>query len=303
MATTIESLNSDQSMNLIDIWSIVWRSKWVVILTTAVCVGLATFYAVTAAPWYRAEVLLKVAENKQSQGLLGQLGGGVGGLASLAGIDVGSNKSAEPIAVLKSRELAAAFIEEQNLLPVFFADRWDAATKRWKSPDADKQPDIRDGIRFLEKSVLKVLEDKKTNLITVSVDWTDPKIAAMWANMLIERVNNRMRQRALAEGEASMNYLKQELSATSLVPLQQSVGRVIETQLQQLIIAKSNDEYAFRILDHAQIPKYRDHPHRSVVIGLALFAGLAISTVFLLARHVVRRGRITNRGSRSSGSI
>jgi uncharacterized protein involved in exopolysaccharide biosynthesis len=295
MASTIEPENDDQSMNLFDIWAILWSSKWVVILTTALFVGLGTFYALTAVPWYRAEVLLKVAENKQGQGLLGQLGGGVGGLASLAGIDVGSNKSAEPIAVLKSRELAAAFIEEQNLLPVFFPEKWDSSAKKWKSADVNQQPDIRDGIKFFSKTVVKVLEDKKTNLITVSVDWTDPKIATSWANMLIERVNSRMRQRALTEGETSMNYLKQELAATSLVPLQQSVGRVIETQLQQLIIAKSNDEYAFRILDHAQVPKYRDHPHRSVVIGLAMFAGLAISSVFLVARHAVRRSRDSRR--------
>jgi uncharacterized protein involved in exopolysaccharide biosynthesis len=295
MAIAIEPANDDQSMNLFEIWAVLWGSKWVVILTTVVFVGLGTFHALTAVPWYRAEVLLKVAENKQSQGLLGQLGGGMGGLASLAGIDVGSNKSAEPIAVLKSRELAAAFIEEQNLLPIFFSEKWDASAKKWKSADVNQQPDIRDGIKFFSKTVLKVLEDKKTNLITVSVDWTDPKIATSWANMLIERVNNRMRQRALTEGETSMNYLKQELAATSLVPLQQSVGRVIEAQLQQLIIAKSNDEYAFRILDHAQVPKYRDHPHRSVVIGLAMFAGLAISSIFLVARHAVRRSRNSRR--------
>jgi uncharacterized protein involved in exopolysaccharide biosynthesis len=302
MDSAIEPPNSNQAMNLFDIWTIVWHSKWVVILTTVVCVGLATLYSVTADPWYRAEVLLKVAENKQNQGLLGQLGGGVGGLASLAGIDVGSNKSAEPIAVLKSRELAAAFIEEQNLLPVFFATKWDASAKRWNTPDVKRQPDVRDGIRFFEKNVLKVLEDKKTNLITVTVDWTDPNIAKSWANMLIDRVNDRMRQRALSEGETSMNYLKQELAATSLVPLQQSVGRVIETQLQQLIIAKSNDEYAFRIIDHAQVPKYRDHPKRSLVIGLAFFAGLAISSVFLLARHVIRRARNSRSESPLSGS-
>jgi uncharacterized protein involved in exopolysaccharide biosynthesis len=301
MAHIAEPESSDQGMNLLEMGFIVWRNKWVVIVTIALFVGLAVIYVLKAEPWYRAEVLVKLAESKQAQGLLGQLGGGVGGLASLAGLDVGSNKSAEPIAVLKSRELAGAFIESQDLLPVFFADRWDAAGKHWKSTDIKKQPDIRDGIRYFEQAVLKVQEDRKTGLITVAVEWTDAKTAATWANMLVERVNDRMRQRALAEGDSSMRYLKQELADTNIVPLQQSIGRVIETQLQQLILAKSNDEYAFRVIDHAQVPKWRDHPHSAVIVAAAFLAGAAVSFILLISRHVFRRLRTSGRDF--SGSI
>jgi uncharacterized protein involved in exopolysaccharide biosynthesis len=294
MVHTGEAATDDQAMNLFEIWFIIWRNKWVVIVTTALCVGLAVVYVIKADPWYRAEVLVKIAETKQGQGLFGQLGG-VGGLASLAGIDVGSNKSAEPIGVLKSRELAGAFIEDQNLLPVFFANRWDAAAKHWKSPDIKKQPDIRDGISYFHGTVLKVQEDRKTSLITVAVEWTDAKTAATWANLLVERVNDRMRQRALSEGETSMGYLKQQLAETNIVPLQQSIGRVIESQLQQLILAKSTDEYAFRVIDHAQIPKWRDHPHSVLIVAMAFFAGGAVSSLFLIARHALRRTRTMRR--------
>lgn len=295
MVRTEEPAESDQGMNLIEMGFVVWRNKWLVIIITALCVGLAVLYVVKAEPWYRAEVLVKLAESKQAQGLLGQLGGGVGGLASLAGLDVGSNKSAEPIAVLKSRELAGAFIESQDLLPVFFADQWDADAKHWKSSDPKKQPDIRDGIRYFETTVLKVQEDKKTGLIIVAVEWTDAKTAASWADLLVQRVNERMRQRALAEGDSSMRYLKQELADTNIVPLQQSIGRVIETQLQQLILAKSNDEYAFRVIDHAQIPKWRDHPKTALIVVAAFLAGGAISFVFLISRHVLRHSRTSSR--------
>jgi uncharacterized protein involved in exopolysaccharide biosynthesis len=298
---TDDRANSDEAMNLIELWFIVWRNKWVVIVTTAVCVGLSLAYALRAEPWYRAEVLLKLAEAKQGQGLLGQLGG-VGGLASLAGLDVGSNKSAEPIAVLNSREFLGAFIQDQNLLPVFFASKWDAAANHWKSSDINEQPDVRDGIRYFEKTVLQVQEDRKTSLITVAVNWTDAKTAATWANLLVDRVNDRMRQRALAEGESSMTYLKEELAATNVVPLQQSIGRVIESELQQLSLAKSNKEYAFRIIDHAQVPKWRDHPHRGVIVAVAFFAGVAISCLFLISRHVVRRMRALRRDAQFSGS-
>ena len=291
----------DESMNLIDIWFLVCRHKWLVIVTTLAFVGLSSAYVLIADPWYRAEVVLKLADRTQGQGLLGQLGGGLGGLASLAGLEVGDNKSAEPLGVLKSREFAAAFIEEENLLPVFFAHKWDAAAKRWKSADVDKQPDIRDGIEYFDKEVFRVQEDKKTGLITLAVEWTNAKTAAIWANLLVERVNDRMRQRALTEGETSMNYLKQELAASSVVTLQQSIGRVLDTELQKLMLAKANKEYAFRIIDHAQVPKWRDHPRSVLIVAAAFIFGVAVSTFFLVARHVVRRNRASRGAAEYSG--
>ncbi len=104
-----------------------------------------------------------------------------------------------------------------------------------------------------------------------------------------------MRQRALTEGESSMIYLKQELAASNVVPLQQSIGRVIESELQQLTLAKANNEYAFRIIDHAQVPKWRDHPNRALIVAAAFFIGGAISFLFLVSRHVIRRIRTLRR--------
>jgi uncharacterized protein involved in exopolysaccharide biosynthesis len=286
-----KAMNHEESLNLFDIGFILWRDKWLVIGITAVCIVLSAAYAFYATPWYRAEVVLKLADNRQSQGLLSQLGGSLGGLASLAGFDMSENKSAEPIGVLKSREFAGAFIEEQNLLPLFFAKKWDAAAHRWKPSDAQDQPDIRDGIKYFENELFKVQEDKRTGLITISVQWTDAKTAAAWANLLVERVNDRMRQRALTEGEASMNFLKQELTTSNVVTLQQSIGRVLESELQKLMLAQANKEYAFRVIDHAQVPKWRDHPHRILIVVAASVFGCVISGLFLVSRHVIRRDR------------
>ncbi len=294
-----DQMDRDEAISLIDLWFILWQNKLPLIITTTICVGLALAYALTARIWYRAEVVLKVAESKQSQGLLGELGG-LGGLASLAGLDINDNKSAEPLGVLRSREFAGAFIENFDLLPVFFARKWDASAKRWKSSDIDDQPDIRDGIEYFQDNIFRIQEDKKTGLITLSVDWTDPKIAAAWANLLVERINDRMRQRALMSGELNMNYLKQEVAASNVVALQQSIGRVLEAELQKLMLAKANKEYAFRIIDPAQIPKRRHHPHRALIVIGAFFFGAAISSIYVVSRHVIRRNRKLRAESRAS---
>jgi uncharacterized protein involved in exopolysaccharide biosynthesis len=288
----------DESISASDIFRILWNGRWwaLAITTVSLCVGLA--YAFTATPWYRAEVLLKPAEPRSPQGLAGQLGA-LGDLAGLAGISVGNNTSSEPIAVLTSREFAADFIREQNLLPVLFADKWDSAANRWKTSGKD-QPDIRDGVRYFDKYVLHVVEDKKTNLVTMNVDWTDAATACAWANMLVARVNDVMRKRALTEAQDNVGYLKQELANSSLVTLQQATGRVLETELQKLMLANVSKEFAFKTIDHAQVPKWRYSPRRPLVISGAFIFGVTLSILFLLLRDAVRRYRDQVKGAPTS---
>jgi uncharacterized protein involved in exopolysaccharide biosynthesis len=290
-----EQPDRDDGLNLFELGALLWANRRIVIVTTAVIVGLSLIYVSVARNWYRAEVLMKLADQKQNQGLLGGLsGGGLGGLASLAGIEIGGeNKSAEALAVLRSREFAEAFIKDLNLLPVFFYRDWDASAKRWRSSEIDKQPDIRDGIKYFEKAILTVKEDKKTGLITLSVDWTDPATAAAWADLLVERANDRMRQRAIADSEGSVRYLKQELAAATVLALQQSIARVLEIDLQKLALANADKEYAFRVIDHAQVPKRKwvEHPHRVLIVLGAFFLGVMGSGAFVMARDGVRRRR------------
>jgi uncharacterized protein involved in exopolysaccharide biosynthesis len=300
MMHAVERMDRDEALNLVEIGSILWLNKWVLIVAALVSVAGALIYAYAATEWYRADVVLKLAETKQSQGILGQLGD-LGGLASLAGLDVNDNKSAEPIAVLKSREFKGAFIEDQNLLPLFFPRKWDAAANRWNTSDVKRQPDVRDGIKYFTERLFSVTEDRKTGLITLAVRWKEPQVAAAWANMLVERVNDLMRTRALKVSEDNVSYLKQELAASNVVALQQAMGHVLESELQKLLLAKGNKEYSFRILDHAQIPKWRVWPDRPLIVSVAPVIGMLLAMFFVVSRHIIRRNRTLSTHSGVAG--
>jgi uncharacterized protein involved in exopolysaccharide biosynthesis len=283
-----ESSNRLGSMDFFQICAIVWRHKWFVLGVSVISVGVSLAYIFTAQEWYKAEVLLKPAETKAPAGLSSQLGG-LGGLASLAGINLGNNNSAEPIAVLTSREFTRAFLEDQKLLPVLYWKKWDAVGNRWKTSLFSDPPDIRDAVDRFNKSIRTVQEDRKTGFVTMTVEWKDPQIAAAWANLLVERLNERMRSRALAESETNVDYLKKELASSNVVALQQSIGRVLEAELQRLMLAKATKEYSFKIIDHAIPPKRRSWPRTLLIAGAALLFGAVASILFVLGRDA--RGR------------
>jgi uncharacterized protein involved in exopolysaccharide biosynthesis len=279
----IRALAVDE-MSLLDLWSILWSGKWLIIGVTAAFAVVSVVYALAAPEWYRAEVLLAPAEERSSSALSGTLGG----LASLAGVSVGGGDSVEAIAILGSRKFSAEFIEDRNLLPVFFADAWDSASNDWLPEVEADRPDIRDAVRYFVDNVRSITEDRDSGLVTLAVEWTDPRLAEDWANALVQRLNDSMRQRALSEAEANVTYLQLELGKTSVVTLQQSIGRLMESELQKLMLARGNSEFAFRVVDPAQEPKVRSRPRRSLIVVLSTFVGGLIAVLLVMIRHKSR---------------
>jgi uncharacterized protein involved in exopolysaccharide biosynthesis len=282
------STNKDE-ITLSELVSLVWQEKWLVILVTLAAFGASVAYAKLATEWWRADVLLAPAEQKNG-GLAGSLGA-LGGLAGIAGIDLDGDHTAEPIATLQSGEFIGAFIEDQKLLPVLFVKRWDPVAKRWRG-DPAKAPDLRDGIRLFQRQILSVNEDPKTRLVAVTVEWTHAATAAKWANMLVERLNTRMRDRALRDAERNIGYLRQELGKADIVTLKDSVARLLENEMQKLMLARGNDEYSFRVVDRAATPKWRARPKRVPVVILGTAAG-GLLAVFLAVMRGRGRARIT----------
>ena len=252
-------------------------------MTAAFAIG-SVLYALAQTEWYGVEVLLAPAEERSMQGLGGQLGR----LAALAGVSVGGGSSAEALAVLRSREFARAFIDDLELVPLFFHEQWDAVNGGWLDADPDDWPEIGGAIKYFQDNVLNVNQERDTWLVTLAIEWTDPEIAADWARELVIRLNERLRERALKEAETNVACVQAELAQTSVVTLQQSIGRLLESELQKLTLARGNEEFAFRVIDSATPPKGRARPKRALiaVVGTMLGGMLAVFTVFLL--HSVR---------------
>jgi uncharacterized protein involved in exopolysaccharide biosynthesis len=275
-----------------ELWGALYKDRWWIILIALLCGTVMATYAFTTKVWYHAEVLLSPANERGSGSLSGSLGQ-LSSLASVAGINLGGNNNAntEAIAVLKSRDFARSFIEDEHLLTVLMADDWDAKAGRWKGKDPAKWPDVRDAIKYFDKNVRQVQDDKKTGLVILGIDWTDSQTAADWANILVARLNERMRQRALTDAEANVSFLQQELGGTNVVTLQQSIGRLLEGELEKVMMARGNKEFAYHVVDRAYQPKWRTRPQRIQLVALGITGGGVLAAIGVLIRNASRRSR------------
>jgi len=271
---------ADDEIDLFELWNALWRSRGLIASISAAFAAGSVAYTLLSPPWYSANVLLAPVKEKTSLDLPGQLAG----LAGLVGIGSGGTGSVEAIAVLKSRDFARAFIEDQALLPILFSEDWDATAGRWKLAEP---PDLRLAVKLFDEKVREVNEDRKTGLVTLSIEWKDPKLAAAWANLLAIRLNDHMRQRALAEADANVIYLRHELEATTVVMLQQSISRLLESEMQKLMLARGNAEFAFRIIDRAEVPRI-NWARRILIVVLAALIGGIFSVFVVFIRDAVR---------------
>jgi uncharacterized protein involved in exopolysaccharide biosynthesis len=277
-------------LNISDAWRELVRRRTLILAAATVGAIVSIAASVLAPKWYRAEVTLAPAERQPAQGLVAQFGG----LASLAGVDIGGSDSAEPIAVLESRQFSSRFVEEFDLLHVFFADDWDSVRKAWKSDEQEDWPDTRDAVQYLEDNVRRVTQDSKTGLVTLAIQWKDPQAAAEWANALVSRLNEQMRQTALRDSSRNVEYLESELSRTNIVTLQQSIGRLLDAELQRLMLARGNEQFSFRVIDPAQVPRKPYRPRILLWSICGLLLSLCMAIVVVLFRHQMTRPTIVS---------
>jgi uncharacterized protein involved in exopolysaccharide biosynthesis len=272
------------------LWDVVWRRRRLVVGLTLASFTLALAYVMLATPWYRAEVLMIPVSQREGGGLGGQLGqlGGLAGIAGLAGIKLGTDSSVTPVAVLKSRELAREFIEKNQLLPALLSNGWGVG---WlESLRSDDEPlDMREGVEILSTKVTKIVEDNKKGLVTLAVEWTDPNLAAEWANLMAAQANEKLRQRAMAESTRNIDYLRGRLASENVVSIQQALGRLIESEMQNLMLAQGRQDYAFQVIDKAEVPRKSARPARLKILALSVLLGLAFSTLLVLTQEALRQ--------------
>jgi len=240
-------------------------------------VGLAAAYL--PEPTYRAEALLAPAQGEELEKGLGALGGGVGGLASLVCLMPWDGAlQAETVLLMQSRSFAEAFIREHDLLPVLYAEYWDAEHRRWTGPLAEKPPTTQSAAAAFVENLLKLEQDAKTRTVRVSIEWRDPVVAARWVNDYVDRANELVRQRELAESTESLQYLRRELERTEILETRAALYRLTEAQLQRATLANVRREFVFRVLDPAQPPEPDDiyKPKRVLVVALGLVTGLLV---------------------------
>lgn len=270
------------------------RSYWLVIglcsmIFAAAGVGVSFLFPRV----YRAEALLAPSN------VMGEPGSGIdsligryGAIAGAVGIGLpGGDKSTQiAIARLRSRGFVEAFIKEEGIAPILFPDEPIVEAEQVTQDKSGRT--LQDAYRKFVERVMLVKHDKMADLVTIRIDWTDRHLAAAWANKLVQRLNEAMRAEAIEETQRSISYLRTELERADYVKLKDSISSLLETQINKRMLAVTQPDYSFRIVDRAKAPdaNKKVSPKRIVFLLIGGILGFISGCLIALAKHSKKVG-------------
>jgi uncharacterized protein involved in exopolysaccharide biosynthesis len=269
-------MEKDNEINVVNLFWTVWDQKYLVLAISLLCAGFAAYLALKAVPIYRAQVVITQV-HETGMGAGGSLMNQLGGFASIAGLNLNSaGQEAERTAVLESRGLIEAFVKRYDLTPII-------------TGNANLPNPLWFAVEGFRKNVIDLHEEKLKDTITITVDWSDPVVAARWANDFVALANEQLRSRAIEESTRNIEYLNKQLPQTNVVEIQHAIYALIEAETKSLMLAHGRVEYAFTIVDPATPPQVRFSPRRTLMVISGLFIGGFLGSIIAWARAAIRR--------------
>ena len=274
--TSLYPVERGDELSLIELWKVLVEYKLLIIVFTALTTLGAIYYASTLPTIYKAEVLMIPAS-----GGGGGLSNRLGSLADMAGVSLGGSSAGaegeQVLARLKTRSFLTKHIKEKNLKPILFADQWDRVEKKW----IDKEPSDRDSAELFKNMIEAGSHPRsKAGLASLSIEWKNPhnpnKIADI-ANNLVNSINSHAKDRAILEARDSISFLEKELEQTSILNSQTILYSLIEQQMGKIMMANIRDEFVFKVIDPAIIPRYAEEKGALKLILSGMFGGLFFS--------------------------
>ena len=299
----------EDEIDLLELWNAIYKRKKLVLLMAFGLAFLMAIFSLTKDNLYKSEVLL--APVSSGSGGMSGLAAKYGGLASMAGIDLpsggGGNLTQEALSLLESKRFLYDFINRNNLKPVLFYKNWNSDSNKWLEPLintaeikeslfgkketvtyegmevlADNEPSIFDAYSLFTKQILSVSQDKKTEFITLGIEWTNPVQARDWANQLVKEINEKIRREHIQQSQTTITYLRKTLEKVKLIELKEIIFNLIEENTKSMTLAETRQDYIFKIIDPAIVAEKKSSPKRGLMVVIGFILGLMLGIFIAL---------------------
>jgi len=274
-----KSLERFESLSIVEFISLLYHQKKIIVLMTASSMLLSLIYAFIITPTYKPALLMIPAEEREISG--SQIGGQLAGLASIAGISTssgtGPTKSATALAILSSRSFAEEFIKRNDLMKELNYKDWDEKSKKWKKGEPSMWAT---SIAF--RGMLEIIEDRKSSIITLSIEWKDPVKAAQWLNESVDFLNLYIRNQTMNETAKNIEYLQNELAEDSSNNIQAVLYALMSEEQSKAMMASVRTQYSMKIIDRAVPPEKKFKPQRLFILITGTGIGFILSILAIL---------------------
>ena len=297
--------NYDDEIDLRELFHVLWDNIFYIGAITSIFSLISIIYALMLPNIYQSQaVMMPMEANQGMSGMLGQYSG----MASLAGISLPSeagSKAQEAIARIESFEFFSnsflPHIKLENLMAVkkwnqasntltYDASAFNSESRQWLrkvKPPTSTIPSLQKAYKQYQ-AIMSVNEDKKTSFVTLSVEHKSPVIAQQWVEIMMDQIDQVMRDQDRQTALQSIAYLNSLAPTVNYEEISKTLASLQQEQMKRLMMVEANENYIFKVLDSPIVPEMKVKPKRSLIVILGTILGIMLSVLGVLVLHYTR---------------
>ena len=303
---------ADDEIDLRELFTKLWRGRWVIASLCSVALVLASFYLHVAARKYTVSMTFKpVIEEGAGPNLAG-----LGGLASLAGVSLpqsGSGDFATFRTLLRSEEVAERVIAATELLPAIFKNEWDAQQAQFRKPPRGLLGRSLSGLKsiltgdekrdyiapnpqrlsiFMDRT-LGLSVNNETGFLTVSAESEDPETLVALIVAATEATDQLMKERYIVNAEQTLQFYQSKILTSRSREHREALAKLISAEDQKLMLTSEGRHFVAEPLTRATTSMDPTSPKSDLVLALALVLGLFSGAALVVIRSALSNTKVT----------
>lgn len=293
-----------EEIDLKKIIFILFDAKYFITSFTIFAAIFSVFFALSLPNIYTSKALL--AQSTQDESLSSNLGP-VSSIANLTGLDMYALnlKSVEGVERIKSLEFfSTQFLPEISLENLMAYKQWvpdqnisiyddeifNQESGEWirKVSYPKKQVPSDQEAYKKYKNAINVIKDNKTGFIHIHVTHQSPIIAKKWADIVIRNINESMREENKKISQNAIDFLNSSYQTTNIQSLREAISILLESQMKNLMLASTHEDYVFKIIDSPVVPEQKSGPSRALICIAAVLFGFISSMILAITFYFIK---------------
>ena len=298
----------NDEIDLKELFLHLWAGKFYILSSIFVCILLASLYLNISERKYDVVYNLAPVSTTDARPNLG----GLGGLASLAGVPVPSSSTSDFLTfrfLLISEEVTEILLQDSNLVQSIFVNEWNMQEQKFQRPDASLAKLILSPIKRLltgnetrayiapnasrlfawMQDNLQISEDKETGFLVLKGTSSQPELMIHLMQMASKVTDDLMKNRFITRSEDTAAFYNKQLSKARAREHREALATLLAEEDQKLILALRGRHFVAEPVTTPSVSLYPTSPKSSLVLALSIVLGGFLGSAFVLVRRAIRK--------------
>ena len=298
---------SDDEIDLRELFTALWRGKRLIIICVMFSIMLASLHLRLAERKYTVRYVFAPVASENSVPNLG----GLGGLASLAGVSLPTGSSSDFLTykfLLKSEEVAARMLKDRDLLVSVFSSDWDTERELFRQPASGPLKSVVRGLKnlltgnepsayippnaarlsaWMDKA-FNSSEDGGTGFLTLSAETAKPTLMVDVITRATQQTDQLLKERYIATAEQTMSFYQQQLSRARAREHREALAKLIAQEDQKLMLASKGSYFVAEPITEPYVSLGPTSPKASLVLALSVVLGGFLGAAIVLIKKAFK---------------